>query len=119
MCTGIRPYDPHGAQSAQLKPLATDARVFFPVAELPRRRVLGGIILGEDYHTDIDDVVSCVKRAGERREALVLTSHGIHPNAKGIHMKTEWLERILSAAQKYGVAVLSFDEVPLRIENQR
>ena len=34
-------------------------------------------------------------------------------------MKTEWLERILSAAQKYGVAVLSFDEVPLRLGNKK
>ena len=80
--------------------------------------ILGGVILGEAYNTDIDDVVSCVKRAGERSEALVLTSYGIHPNAKDIHMKTEWLERILSAAQKYGVAVLSFDEVPLRPGNK-
>ena len=115
---GVRPYDPKGERRAGLSPLVTDERVFFPVAELPARRVLGGVILGEAYNTDIDDVVSCVKRAGERSEALVLTSYGIHPNAKDIHMKTEWLERILSAAQKYGVAVLSFDEVPLRPGNK-
>ncbi|HCG20678.1 MAG TPA: hypothetical protein DER26_06755 [Verrucomicrobia bacterium] len=110
---GVRPYDPKGERRAELSPLVTDDRVFFPVAGLPSRRVLGGVILGEAYNTDIDDVIACVKRAGERKEALVLTSHGIHPDAHGIHMKTEWLERILSAAQKYGVAALSFDEVPL------
>ena len=87
--------------------------MFFPAAELPRRRVLGGVIVGEAYNTDVDDVVACVRRAGERKEALVLTSHGIHPDARSIHMKTEWLEMILSAAQEAGVVVLSFDEVPL------
>lgn len=110
---GVRPYDPNGERRAGLRPLADDDRVFFPAAELPRRRVLGGVIVGEAYNTDVDDVVACVRRAGERKEALVLTSHGIHPDARSIHMKTEWLEMILSAAQEAGVVVLSFDEVPL------
>lgn len=109
---GVRPYDPKGEKRAELKPLVTDDRVFFPVADLPSRRVLGGVILGEAYNTDIADVVACVKRAGERKEALVLTSHGIHPDAKDIHLKTEWLERILAAAQEAGVAVLGFEELP-------
>ena len=38
-------------------------------------------------------------------------SHGIHPDAKQIHMKTEWLERILATAKECGVAVLGFDEL--------
>ena len=40
-----------------------------------------------------------------------LTSHGIHPDAKHIHMKTEWLERILSTAKECGVPCLGFDEL--------
>lgn len=111
---GVRPYDPKGEHRAELKPLATDDRIFFPVAELPGRRFLGSILLGESYNTDIEDVVACIKRAGKCKEALVFASHGIHPNAKGIHMKTEWLERILGAAQEAGVAVLGYDEIPLR-----
>ena len=111
---GLRPYDPKGEKRAGLKPLVTDDRAFFPVAELPQRRVLDRVLIGEAYNTDIDDVVACVKRAGERKEVLVLASHGIAPNAKRINMKTEWLERILAAARENGVAVLSFDELPLR-----
>ena len=42
---------------------------------------------------------------------LSLTSHGISPNAKGISMKTEWLERILATAKECGVAILGFDEL--------
>ena len=109
---GVRPYDPKGEKRAELKPLATDDRVFFPVADLPARRVLGGIILGEAYNTDIADVVACVKRAGARKETIVLSSHGIHPGAKGIHLKTEWLEQILAAAQEADVSVFGFDEIP-------
>ena len=111
---GVRPYDPKGEKRAGLKPLATDDRVFFPVAELSARRVLNTVLIGESYNTDIDDVVACIRRAGERRECLVLASHGIHHGAKGISMKTEWLEKILAAARQYGVRVLGYDEIPLR-----
>ena len=110
---GVRPYDPKGEKRGELKPLVSDERLFFPVAELPKRRVLGGVILGEAYATDIEDVVACVKRAGERKEALLFTSHGIHPDAKHIDMKTEWLEKILAAAKEADVSVLAFDEIPL------
>ena len=108
----VRPYDPKGERRAELKPLVTDERVFFPVADLPKRRVLPSVLLGEAYNTDIDDIVACVKRAGERKETLVLSSHGIWPNAPHIHMKMEWLEKILATAAESGVAVLGFDELP-------
>ncbi len=109
---GVRPYDPEGQYAKDLKPLATDDRLFFPASELSTRRVLGGVILGDAYHIDLEDVLACVRRAGERKEVLLFTSHGIHPGAKHIHLKTEWLERILAEAQKCGVAVLGFDDLP-------
>ncbi len=109
---GVRPYDPEGKRIAELKPLATDDRLFFPVQELPKRRVLGGIILGDAYHVDLEDVLACVRRAGERKEVLLFTSHGISPNAKGINLKTEWLERILAEAQKSGLQILGFNDLP-------
>ncbi len=111
---GVRPYDPQGTKKNELKPLATDDRLFIPSLQVQYRPVLGGVVLGEAYNIDIEDVLACIRRAGERKEAILFTSHGIHPNAKHIHMKTEWLERILSEAQKCGVQVLSFDELPLR-----
>ncbi len=109
---GVRPYDPEGKRVAELKPLVTDDRLFFPVQDLPRRRVLSGIILGDAYHVDLEDVLACVRRAGVRKEVLLFTSHGISPNAKGINLKTEWLERILAEAQKCGLQVLGFDDLP-------
>ena len=110
--SGVRPHDPKGEHLAELKPLAPDDRLFFPVRELPKHRVMCGIILGENYHTDIEDVAVCVRRAGARREVLLFTSHGISPGAKGINMKTEWLERILTEAKSAGLRVLGFDELP-------
>lgn len=110
----IRPYDPTGERRKELKPLVTDDRVFFPVDELPTRRVLDALLVGEAYNTDIEDLVSCVRRAGERKEVFVLASHGISPSARHINMKLEWLERILEVAQESNVSVMGFDEIPLK-----
>ncbi len=109
---GVRPYDPQGQKKNELKPLATDDRLFFPATELPNRRVLGGVILGDAYNIDLEDVLACIRRAGERKEVLLFTSHGIHPKAKQIHLKTEWLERILEEAKKSNVEILGFDDLP-------
>jgi hypothetical protein len=46
-----------------------------------------------------------MRRAGGRAETLSIVSHGIRPDAKGISMKTEWLERMLSEANDCGVVV--------------
>lgn len=113
LAQSVRPYDPKGEKRAELKPLVTDERVFFPVAELPKRRVLDRVLIGEAYNTDIDDVVACIKRAAERKEVLALASHGIKHDAKGVDLKTEWLECILAAARDAGVAVLGYEETPL------
>ena len=61
--------------------------------------------MGENYHTDIEDIMNALKRAGERGEALFIVSHGISRDAKGISMKTEWLERMLSSSAELGILV--------------
>ena len=108
---GVTPYDPKGEKQEGLKPVHTVDRAFFPAAELSLRFRLDTAIAGEAYHTDIEDILKCIRRCAELNEAFVLTSHGIHPDAKQIHMKTEWLERILATAKECGVAVLGFDEL--------
>ena len=79
---------------------------------LEKRFRLDTAIAGESYHTDIGDILKCVRRCAERNEVFVLTSHGINPNAKHIHMKTKWLEAIFAAAKECGVPCLGFDELP-------
>ena len=108
---GVAPYDPKGEKQEGLKPVHTVDRAFLPAAELKTRFRLDTVIAGEAYHTDIEDIQECVRRCAERNEAFVLTSHGIHPDAKHIHMKTEWLERILATAKECGVPCLGFDEL--------
>ena len=108
---GVAPYDPKGEKQEGLKPVHTVDRAFIPASELTRCFRIDTVVAGEAYHTDIEDILKCVRRCAERNEAFVLTSHGIHPDAKNIHMKTEWLERILSAAKECGVPCLGFDEL--------
>ena len=108
---GVAPYDPKGEMQAGLKPIHTVDRAFFPVDESPMRFRLDTVIAGEAYHTDIEDILACIRRAAERKEVFVLTSHGIRPDAKGINLKTEWLERILVTAKGCGVAAIGFDEL--------
>jgi len=108
---GVAPYDPKGEKQEGLKPIHTVDRAFFPASELGSRFRLDTVIAGEAYHTDIEDILKCIRRAAERKEVFVLTSHGIHPGAKGISMKTEWLERILATAKECGVAMVGFDEL--------
>ena len=108
---GVAPYDPKGVKQEGLKPIHTVDRAFFPVSELKTRFRLDTVIAGEAYHTDIEDILKCIRRCAERNEAFVLASHGIHHDAKHIHMKTEWLERILATASDCGVQCLGFDEL--------
>jgi len=109
---GVAPYDPKGEKQEGLKPIHTVDRAFFPAAELGARFRLDTVIAGEAYHTDIEDILQCIRRCAARKEVFVLTSHGIRPGAKGISMKTEWLERILATAKECGVAMVGFDELP-------
>jgi len=109
---GATPHDPKGEKQAQRKPLVTNEAVFFPAAELPKRRRIDTIIMGESYHTDIEEILSCLRRAAERKEVISITSHDIGPDAKRIHMKTEWLERMLALAQELKLPVVGFDELP-------
>ena len=99
------PYDPKNVKRDQWRPVATADAFFVPAVDYLTERNISNVILGESYHTDIDDILRAVSRAGLRGERLSLVSHGISPDAKGISMKTEWLDRILAVAQTSGVVV--------------
>lgn len=99
------PYDPNGRKLDRWRPVASADGYFMPAADFLKARLVPNVIMGEAYHTDIDDIMRAVRRAGERGEVIFLVSHGISRDAKGISMKTEWLERILSSADGLGVLV--------------
>lgn len=112
-CSPIRPYDPDGkwlqSNAGRIKPLADEDGAFVPYREMSSRRRYDSVLLGEAYNTDIDEVCAAIRRAGERKEVLALSSHSIRPGAKGIDLKTEWLERMLATAEKAGVVVEGID----------
>ena len=99
------PHDPKGEKLDKWRPVATTDWLFYPAVDFLNARLVPNVIMGENYHTDIDDIMRAMKRAGERGEALFIVSHGIARDAKGISMKTEWLERMLSSAEELGVLV--------------
>ena len=99
------PHDPKGEKLAEWRPVATADGFFLPAADFLSARLVPNVIMGENYHTDLGDIMRAIERAGERGEALFVVSHGISPGAKGISMKTEWLEKMLSDADALGVVV--------------
>ena len=109
---GATPYDPEGVKQAGRKPLVSNEALYSPAKDLPGIRLIRTITVGEAYHTDIGEVLACLKRAAAHKEVFAITSHGISPDAKGIHMKTEWLEAILKLAKELDLRVLGFDELP-------
>jgi len=109
---GATPHDPEGTRQKDRKPLPSNDAVFTPAAEIASHYRIDTIIMGEAYHTDIDEILACLKRARDRKEIISITSHGIHPDAKHIHMKTEWLEKMLAYAAEIGLPVIGFEELP-------
>ena len=86
-------------------------RAFFPVADLPKHRVIGGTGIGSYYSTDIDDICLGIRRAAAHDEVLAFFSHDISDRPKRVGMRTEWLERILATAKDCGIAVKGFGEL--------
>ena len=109
---GATPYDPSGVKQAGRKPLVANEALYSPAKDLPGIRLIRTITVGEAYHTDIGEILACLKRAAAHKEVFAITSHGISPDAEGIHMKTEWLEAILKLAKELDLRVIGFDELP-------
>ena len=99
------PHDPKGEKLDRWHPVATYDPVFVPSVRQLSSLLIGNVIMGRYYHTDIEDISRAVRRAGARAETLSIVSHGIAPSPNGISMKTEWLERLLAEANDSGVVV--------------
>lgn len=108
---GLTHYDPKHLHAAEWTPLAENPRALFPVADLPQTRLINCLLVGDAYNTHIDDIINCLRRAAEKNEVLVLTSHNIAAEPGDIGMRTEWLEAILQTCSTLGIAALGFDEI--------
>ena len=91
--------------------LADVDHALFPAAELGKRFRLDAVMVGEERQTDIEGILTDIRRVADRKEVFVLAFHGIEHGTEGVGMNTEWLERILATAKECGVQVLGFDEL--------
>lgn len=91
-------------------PIDNDAVLAASESPMPVR--IDSAFAGEEYGTDIDEILSLVRQAAKEKKVFVLSSHGISPDAKGNNMKTEWLEKILATAKECGLRAVGFDEFP-------
>ena len=89
---------------------ATAESAYAPAPDFGSMTAMKGIGVGEYYKTDIDDLLTAIDRIAERNECLTFYSHDIRPDAKGVNMKTEWLEKILARAAEKGVEFRTLED---------
>ena len=102
---GVVSPNPFGRKTDRWRRVSETDAVFAPAADFLKTRLIGGVVIGKAYNTDMEDILAALRRCGERAEFLSLVSHAIAPAAGGINMPTEWLEQILSSAADAGVVV--------------
>lgn len=72
--------------------------------------VMRGEGVGEFYNTDIDELLKRLEYASDSNTVFTLFSHDIAPDAKHIHMKKEWLEKILAKAAALGMEFRTLED---------
>ncbi len=87
------------------------ANAFFPVSELAGKTVFGGFGVGEYYKTKQEDLLSAIDKAARENKVLVIFSHAIAPEAKGVNMPLEYLTAALEHADSLGMKILGFDDI--------
>ena len=85
--------------------------MYYPVAKLQSKMVLGGLGMGAYYNTDYAEIELALERAAKNNEVAVFFSHNIAPGAKHIHMPTEMLERLLKKAAALKMKIIGFEEL--------
>ena len=91
---------------------ATVEDAFKPVEWCFWKPVMNGIGIGSVYCYSRENVFQALRRVAERNEMVTFFSHSIKPgNTDWVGMRTDWLEEILTEAERLGVAVLGFDDL--------
>ena len=86
--------------------------IFYPLAKLEEKMVLGGQGIGKYYKTDPKQIKLLMEQAAKSNSLIVFFSHDIRPNAPGISMPSELLEELLAYAAKLNMNVVGFNEIP-------
>lgn len=85
---------------------------YIPVAALENTYVMQGFGIGEYYQTTERNFMDKILFAAKNNLCATFFSHNIAENANHIHMPTELLKKCLATAQKEGMQVLGFDQLP-------
>lgn len=85
---------------------------FKPVEWCFWKPVMNGLGLGPIYCYSKENVFRAIRRAAERNEIVTFFSHSISPgDPDWIGAKTQWIEDMLTEADRLGVRVLGFDDL--------
>lgn len=109
---GARPYDPKGLKRASLVPLAKLDAMYYSEEAVKTNALMCAVGIGTAYGTDLDDIFAGLRRAAARNETVVFYSHDIGEKPSAISMSVEWLEKILEAASREGMAIVGLDDLP-------
>ncbi len=87
-------------------------KAFFPVSELADKHLFGGFGVGEYYKTEPENLLNALEKAALENKVLVIFSHAITPQAKGVNMPLELLTAALEKADSLGMKIIGFDDLP-------
>lgn len=93
------------------KPLLTCDEAFAPVEPFGTRRILPALGFGDCSVTTLDELTNVLSRVRDRNETLLLYAHNITDTPRPSDVSPRYLEGILAAAWRLGIAVVGYDEV--------
>ncbi len=87
-------------------------KAFFSVSDLSDKVVFGGFGVGMYYKTSKENFLLALEKASHENKVIVIFSHAIKPNAKGVHMPLDYLEAALKKARELDMKIIGFDDIP-------
>ncbi len=84
---------------------------FFAPSLLSKKIVFRGFGVGAYYSTTEKALLDAIEKASRENKVIVLFSHKIYPNARGVNMPLELLEAALKKAKALDMAIIGFDDI--------
>lgn len=85
---------------------------YLALDKIAARKVMGGSGIGPYYDSTQENLDAALERAAKENKLITFFSHAIRPEATGVHMSCETLEKMLIKAAELGMAVVGFNELP-------
>lgn len=92
--------------------IADQVNGFIALEDIPKTKVLGGFGIGKYYLSTKENLDAALEKAAVENKLIVFFSHGIYPDATGVHMPVDLLEHLLKKASGLNMAIVGFDQLP-------